>query len=106
MSTRILVVDDNPRIKKLADWIQVKRQEKNFTPGHLAAKMGIASALVSSWEDGTAQPDKRQLEILANVLGFDAGFDPTKEDVLFIRFPAAQTSTTLIHRRQVWQRSS
>ena len=60
-------------INTLGDWIQVKRMEKNLTPGHLAAKMGIATALVRSWEDGPIQPDNRQLEVLANLLGFDAG---------------------------------
>jgi ribosome-binding protein aMBF1 (putative translation factor) len=66
-------------IKSLGDWIQVKRHEKNLTSGHLAAKMGIATALVRSWEDGTSQPDNRQLKVLASLLGYDAGFDPSKE---------------------------
>jgi ribosome-binding protein aMBF1 (putative translation factor) len=61
-------------IQTIGDWIQVKRQEKNLSPGHLAAKMGIATVLVHSWEDGTTQPDNRQLKVLANLLGFDAGF--------------------------------
>jgi DNA-binding transcriptional regulator YiaG len=60
-------------IQTLGDWIQVKRQEKKLTPSHVAAKMGIATALVCSWENGTTQPDDRQLEILANLLDFDAG---------------------------------
>jgi len=60
-------------IKTIGDWIQVKRQEKNLALGHLAAKMGIAATLVRSWEDGTIQPDGRQMEVLANFLGFDAG---------------------------------
>ena len=55
-------------IKTVADWIQVKRREKNLTPGHLAAKMGIATSFVLSWEDGNSQPDYRQLEALANLL--------------------------------------
>jgi ribosome-binding protein aMBF1 (putative translation factor) len=59
-------------IKTLGDLIQVKRVERNLTPGHLAAKMGIATRLVRSWEDGTSQPDNRQLEILASLLGFGA----------------------------------
>jgi ribosome-binding protein aMBF1 (putative translation factor) len=67
-------------IKSLGDWIQVKRNEKNLTPGHLAAKMGIATALVRSWEDGTSQPDNRQLKVLASLLGCDSDFDPTKKD--------------------------
>jgi len=46
--------------------------EKNLTPGHLAAKMGIATTLVRLWEDGTSQPDNRQLKMLAALLGFDA----------------------------------
>jgi ribosome-binding protein aMBF1 (putative translation factor) len=60
-------------IKTVGNWIQVKRQEKNLTPGHLALKMGIATALVRSWEDDTIQPDNQQLEVLANLLGFDTG---------------------------------
>jgi DNA-binding transcriptional regulator YiaG len=48
--------------------------QKNLTPGHVAAKMGVATALARSWEDGTTQPDNRQLEVLANLLGFDADF--------------------------------
>ena len=60
-------------IQTIGYWIQVKRMEKNLTPGHVAAKMGIATALIRSWEDGTIQPENRQLEVLANLLGFDAG---------------------------------
>jgi ribosome-binding protein aMBF1 (putative translation factor) len=60
-------------INTLGDWIQVKRMEKNLSPCHLAAKMGIATALVRSWEDGTAQADSQQLKVLADILGFDAG---------------------------------
>jgi ribosome-binding protein aMBF1 (putative translation factor) len=59
-------------IKTIGDLIQVKRHEKNLTPGHLALKMGIATSLVHSWEDGTAQPDNRQLKTLAGILGVDA----------------------------------
>jgi DNA-binding transcriptional regulator YiaG len=35
--------------------------EKNLTPYHLAAKMGMATALIRSWKDGTTQPDNQQL---------------------------------------------
>jgi ribosome-binding protein aMBF1 (putative translation factor) len=56
-------------IKTLGDWILVKRCEKNFTSGHLALKMGIATSLVLAWEEGTAQANEHQLEILAKVLG-------------------------------------
>jgi len=59
-------------IKTLGDWIQVKRQEKNLTSGHVAAKMGIAPALVRSWESGSSQPDSKQLQDLANFLGLDS----------------------------------
>ncbi|MBI3418010.1 MAG: helix-turn-helix transcriptional regulator [Verrucomicrobia bacterium] len=57
-------------IQSLGDWIHVKRREQNMTPGHLAAKMGIASALVCSWESGESQPDSKQLQNLANYFGF------------------------------------
>jgi DNA-binding transcriptional regulator YiaG len=59
-------------IKTLGDWIRFKCQEKNLTPGHLAAKMGIASDLVCSWEEGTRQPGKQQLELLTNFLNHPA----------------------------------
>jgi ribosome-binding protein aMBF1 (putative translation factor) len=63
-------------IQTIGDWIQVKRHEKNLTPGHLAAKMGIATALIRSWENGTSWPDNQQLMALANYLRFDAGLGP------------------------------
>jgi len=55
-------------IKSLGDWIQVKRHERNLTHGQLAAKMGIATALVRPWEDGTSQPDNWQLNVLERLL--------------------------------------
>jgi DNA-binding transcriptional regulator YiaG len=55
-------------IKTVGDWIQVKRQEKNLSPCHLAAKMGVATALICSWENGTAQPDNRQLELIKQAI--------------------------------------
>ena len=57
-------------IQTLGDWIKVKRMEKNLTRCHLAAKMGIATALIRSWEGGSSQPDDKQLQNLANCLGF------------------------------------
>jgi ribosome-binding protein aMBF1 (putative translation factor) len=54
------------------DWLKVKRLEKNLTRGHVAAKMGIATSLVCSWESSTQLPDIGQLKVLAAVLGFDA----------------------------------
>ena len=59
-------------IKTIGDWIQVKRIEKNLTPCHVAAKMGIASSLVCSWENSSKRPDSQQLKVLSSVLGFDA----------------------------------
>ncbi len=56
-------------IQTIADPIKVKRIEKNLTPHHLAATMGIATALVRSWEDGSSQPDSKQLQDLAKYLG-------------------------------------
>jgi transcriptional regulator with XRE-family HTH domain len=62
----------NSNVKTLSDWLKVKRLEKNLTPGHVAAKMGIATSLVCSWESSTRQPDGQQLKILSSVLEFDA----------------------------------
>jgi DNA-binding transcriptional regulator YiaG len=67
--------DQNPHnplqtnILSTGAWIQAKRIEKNLTPGHLAEKMGIASALVRAWEKGAAEPEKTQLEILVGIFG-------------------------------------
>jgi hypothetical protein len=38
--------------------------------------MGIATALVRSWESGSSQPNDQQLKVLAKILGFD----PANED--------------------------
>jgi len=65
-------------IKSLGDWTQVKRHEKNLTPGHLAAKMGIATSLLLSWEDGDSQPDGQQMKGLVSLFRYDADFDLTK----------------------------
>ena len=59
-------------INTLGDFIQVKRHEKKLLPYHLAVKMGVATGLINSWENGTIQPDIRQLKALANILEFDA----------------------------------
>ena len=58
-----------PSIKTIGDWIQVKRLEKNLTPGHVALKMGIATALVLSWEEGLSQPNQQQIKILEELFG-------------------------------------
>jgi transcriptional regulator with XRE-family HTH domain len=59
-------------IKTAGDWLKVKRMEKNLTPGHVAAKMSIATSLVCSWESRSRRPDSQQLKVLSSVLGFDA----------------------------------
>jgi hypothetical protein len=48
---------------------------KTVTRGHVVAKMGIATALVLSWEDSTSQPDNQQLAVIAKLLEFDAGLE-------------------------------
>jgi transcriptional regulator with XRE-family HTH domain len=57
----------------IGDWIQFKRQEKNLTPGHVAAKMGVATALIRSWENGIAQPNRQQFEALVSSFGIQNG---------------------------------
>jgi transcriptional regulator with XRE-family HTH domain len=59
-------------IKTIGEWIQVKRFEKNMTPGHLATKMGIARSLICSWEAGASQPDSHQLKGLMHFFGSDS----------------------------------
>jgi DNA-binding transcriptional regulator YiaG len=38
---------------------------------HLATKMGLATALIRTWENGTSQPDSQQMKLLVNFLGFN-----------------------------------
>jgi len=54
--------------KTVGDWIQMGRREKNLAPSHVAAKMGIAAALVQAWENGIYQPSEQQKEVLHTVL--------------------------------------
>jgi ribosome-binding protein aMBF1 (putative translation factor) len=56
-------------IKSIGDWICSKRIGKNLSPGHLAAKMGIAAALIYAWEDVTGHPSEEQIKILAKIFG-------------------------------------
>jgi ribosome-binding protein aMBF1 (putative translation factor) len=65
-----------PSIKTLGDWIRANRITKNLTPGHLSTKMGIAAALVCSWEDGSSEPNQQQLKDLAQILGCNASAVP------------------------------
>ncbi|HVU28117.1 MAG TPA: hypothetical protein VHG71_10330 [Verrucomicrobiae bacterium] len=55
-------------VKTVGDWIRVNRIAKNFASYHLAEKIGIALALIRSWEDGTDQPDEQQMDTLAKLL--------------------------------------
>jgi DNA-binding transcriptional regulator YiaG len=59
------------KIKTLDDWICSKRIGKNLSPGHLAAKMGIAAALIYTWEDGTGHPSEEQIKILTKIFEED-----------------------------------
>ena len=54
-------------IKTIGDWICSKRIGKNFSPGHLAAKMGIAADQIYAWEDGTGHPSEGQIKLLAKI---------------------------------------
>jgi hypothetical protein len=48
--------------------------------------MGIATALVRSWENGTVRPDIRQLEMAAKNLRFD----PPKHSTIFPHEPETE----------------
>lgn len=56
-------------VKTLGCWIRAKRIEKNFTPGQLGARMGIAQAVVRAWEEGAKEPDGLQLAFLEKIFG-------------------------------------
>ncbi len=66
-----------PNVKTYGGWIQAKRQQKKLSPHHLAEKMGIATALVYSWENGTCEPDERQRQILTDLLDAIPGTFPS-----------------------------
>jgi ribosome-binding protein aMBF1 (putative translation factor) len=79
-------------VRTIGDWIHIKRREKNMTACHLAVKMGIATALIHSWENGTRQPDRQQMKFLAKLLGI-----PPTDDFL-LQF-CAQRVTVWQHFR-------
>ena len=56
-------------MKTFGDWLKVKRLEKNLTAFHVAAKMGIATSLVCSWERNASQPTGQQLAVLSKIYG-------------------------------------
>ncbi|HEY1663563.1 MAG TPA: hypothetical protein VGI03_14190 [Verrucomicrobiae bacterium] len=58
------------RNNSLGKWIRTQRIAKNLAPYHLAAKIGIPTALVRSWEGDLVHPDKLQWRNLATVLEF------------------------------------
>jgi DNA-binding transcriptional regulator YiaG len=51
-------------IKTIGDWICLNRIKKNLAPSHLAAKMGIAGALVCAWERNKGLPNQQQMQFL------------------------------------------
>jgi ribosome-binding protein aMBF1 (putative translation factor) len=55
------------KVKTIGDWICANRIGKNLSPGHLAAKMGIAATVIYAWEDGTGHPREEQIKFLAEV---------------------------------------
>jgi hypothetical protein len=56
-------------VKTMADWIHVKLLDHGMAPYHLAFKMGIASALVNGWKDGTARPRVCHIREMVRHLG-------------------------------------
>jgi ribosome-binding protein aMBF1 (putative translation factor) len=60
-------------IQTHGDLIQIKRYEKRLTLWQLAQKMGITTASVRAWENGTRQPNGQQIALLTKHLGFALG---------------------------------
>jgi ribosome-binding protein aMBF1 (putative translation factor) len=65
-------------IKTMGDYIQVKRYIKGFHPYQIAGKMGVETALIVAWENGTRTPDEKQWKMLSDFLSFDSGIDLPK----------------------------
>ena len=53
----------------MADWISVKLHEHGMAPYHLAAKMGIATAVVNGWKDGAVRPKACHIRAMVGILG-------------------------------------
>ncbi|MDR3457146.1 MAG: helix-turn-helix transcriptional regulator [Verrucomicrobiae bacterium] len=56
-------------MKTIGDWIKAQREQRNLTSGHVALKMGIAHALVLSWETNASKPVSQQMQMLAKLFG-------------------------------------
>ena len=61
-----------PSTTTLGKWIQAKRREKNLATYHLAGKIGIPTALVQAWENGTEKPTNQQCQVLSKIFGSDS----------------------------------
>jgi len=55
--------------KTMAEWIRLNRKAKYLTQGQLGARMGIARAVVSAWEDGAKVPEGPFMAALEQVFG-------------------------------------
>ena len=64
--------------KTVSSWIRFHRIRKNLAPNHLAAKMGIASSFIHSWEKGTSLPEALQLASLERIFGCRWSESPDK----------------------------
>jgi len=58
-------------MKTFGDLFHIKRYEKHLTLSQIAKQMGIAQTTVKAWEMDEERPDRRQMEQLAELLGFD-----------------------------------
>jgi len=56
-------------VKTVADWVSVKLHERGMSVYQLGEKMGIASALVNAWKDGSARPKACHIRGMVAVLG-------------------------------------
>jgi RadC-like JAB domain len=60
------------------DYIQAKRFENGLHPYQVADKIGVETALILAWENGTHMPDEKQWQMLSNLLSFDSGVELPK----------------------------
>ena len=77
---------DNMDLKKIGQYIQMKRKDLGLTQAELAEKLGMSNKSVSKWERGVCLPDVSIYMELCEILGislneFIAGEDIEEDEI-------------------------
>ena len=64
--------------KTLGDHIQIKRYENHLSLRQVAEQVGVATAIVTAWEEDAKVPNEIQWQSLEALLMLDPALNPAK----------------------------